>query len=385
VARALYSLIQGQDPDLEHLDTVLAALARDHGELVYAELIFLLTRLRLDPAEAKRHWPAALARQREIERHLGKGVDLRAVLLSYFTDVERHLARPKVVEMDWAERTVAAALLDEVTGLPNQRFFREQLARDVEHSVMENLPLSLIVMDLDDFKHVNDRHGHDVGTVVLCALASRLRARARERDLVVRYGGDEFVVVCPATPKLEAAHLGEALRAAVASLQIEAPDGGRLSGLTVSVGVATCPGDARDGHTLFVAADGSAYQAKLLGKNRVELFGGSSRSYTRTKLVWPGRCELAGGGATPFVTTEIGEGGFAFKSDRAFAADALVEAVLQPQRGDEMRIAGRVAWSRDLGAGQWAVAIRFIENACPARERLSRLVGTAPIAHDTGD
>jgi diguanylate cyclase (GGDEF)-like protein len=285
--------------------------------------------------------------------------------------------------MDWAERTVASALLDEVTGLPNQRFFREQLARDVEHSVRENLPLSLIVIDLDDFKQVNDRHGHDVGTVVLCAAANRLRARARERNLVVRYGGDEFVVVCPSTPKIEAAQLGETLRVAIASLQVEARYGATVSGLTVSAGVATCPGDARDGHSLFVAADGAAYQAKLLGKNRVELFGGSSRSYARSKQAWPGRCELAGSGATPFTTTEVGEGGFAFRSNRAFPAGALVEAVLQPEDGDELRIAGRVAWSHDLGSGEWAIAVRFIETGCPARERLSRRVGAAPIAQDT--
>jgi GGDEF domain-containing protein len=199
-AKALYVLIRGQDPTTEALDGELSKLALTHGDVVHAELIFLLTRLRLDPADARRHWPAVLLRQKDMEERLGHGVDLRAAMLSYFVDVERHLARPKVVEMDWAEKTMASALLDEVTGLPNQRFFREQLARDVERSLRDNSPLSLIVLDADDFRQVNDRLGHDVGTATLCEIARRLREHARDSDLVVRYGGDEFVVLCPSTP-----------------------------------------------------------------------------------------------------------------------------------------------------------------------------------------
>jgi diguanylate cyclase (GGDEF)-like protein len=379
-AKALYALLDHRDASGDELDHEVSDLALTHGDLVYAELIFLLTRLRVDPTEARALWPLVTARRREMEARLGHRIDVRAALLNYFVHVERRLERPKVVEMDWAEWAAASALLDEVTGLPNQRFFREQLARDIERSHRDSSPLSLIVLDADDFKRINERFGHDVGTATLCDIARQLRRHAREEDLVVRYGGDEFVVLCPSTTKAEAGQLAEVLRRAVASCVVEVPGEVTPVGITVSVGVATCPGDATDGTILFALADHAAYRAKDAGKNCVQLYGGSTRSYPRRRVALPGQIVPAGAPAIAIETVEIGEGGFAFRTEHDLATGTLVEAVLTEPEGAVVRLAARVAWCRPHTDTGWEVAVRFVEQGGEDRDRLTRwLRGAAGI------
>lgn len=370
-ARALYHMLQCREPFTEVTEHHLATLERMHGDLIYAELIFLLTRLRFDPAEARTLWTAVVTRQREMATRLGQHVDVRAALFSYFVDVERRIERPKVVELDWAEWAAASALLDEVTGLPNQRFFREQLAREVERSHRDTAPLSLIVLDADDFKQVNDWFGHDAGTVLLCGVARCLREQAREQDLVVRYGGDEFVVLCPSTPKSEAGRLADELRRAVASCAIETK-GGSSQRVTVSVGVATCPGDARDAQGLFILADRAAYQAKMAGKNRVQLHADSTRSYSRRRVAWMGQVVPAGSAGRAIETTELGEGGVAFLTEERLAPGTLVETAIVPPDGVVLHLAARVAWCRPAQGTRWEVAVRFVEPGTDDRTCLIR-------------
>jgi diguanylate cyclase (GGDEF)-like protein len=377
LARRLYALVEEHDLANLMLQGALADLAQSHGDTVYAELIFLLTRLRLEPAEAARHWPGILRRQALISTATGHATDIRVAVLSYNLDVDRQLTRPKVVEMTWAEWTASTALLDEVTGLPNQRFLRAQLTREVERALRGPMPLSLIVLDADDFKRVNDLLGHDTGTAALEGLGKRLREHARHTDLVVRYGGDEFVVLLPATPKDEARRVAERLRAAAESYRIDPGGGVAPLMLTVSLGLATCPGDARDDTALFVAADQALYEAKRAGKNRVCLFAESMRSYARRRAVWPARIEPAGAPAFVVETSEVGEGGFSFRSAQDLATGLLIETALTPPEGAPLRMVGRVVWSRTDALAHHEVAVRFVEAGGRDRQRLSRWITSA--------
>ncbi len=156
------------------------------------------------------------------------------------------------------------ALTDELTGCFNRRWFEMQFERDLQMANRISQPLSLIILDLDNFKEINDGAGHETGDLALRLLADSVRANLRAVDTAVRYGGDEFVVILPQANIQGGLIVAERLRSRIE--QIDVPGFGRL---TASLGFATFPvhGSSRD--TLLQAADRALYTSKELGRNRV--------------------------------------------------------------------------------------------------------------------
>jgi diguanylate cyclase (GGDEF)-like protein len=162
------------------------------------------------------------------------------------------------------------AKTDPLTQLLNRREFEEQLAREVERAQRFGTPVGLVVLDLDDFKLINDRFGHLAGDGVLKAAAGAIRQCTREIDQPARWGGEEFAVILPHTGIDGAARLAERLRQAIAERQIPTPDG-RSVRVTASFGVAALPGSGTTQVELTAAADDAVYRSKRAGKNRVSL------------------------------------------------------------------------------------------------------------------
>jgi diguanylate cyclase (GGDEF)-like protein len=162
------------------------------------------------------------------------------------------------------------AVTDELTGLANVRAFIAALDREVERGRRFGTPLGLIMLDIDDFKRVNDSFGHQQGDEVLALVAGVLREEIRELDTAARYGGEELAVILPQTGASGAELLAERMRAAVASLQVPRVGGRGTLSVTASFGVAAMPDSALDRDGLIAAADAALYAAKRAGKNRVE-------------------------------------------------------------------------------------------------------------------
>ena len=169
------------------------------------------------------------------------------------------------------ETTRLGSVRDPLTGVANHGHFQETLYREVARHERSNETLVLLLVDLDDFKAVNDRHGHPVGDAVLKGVVARLVASVREMDTVSRYGGEEFAVVLPQTDAAKGQRVAERLRAAVAAPPIEAGLPEPLP-LTVSIGLAVYPEDALAKGGLIDCADKALYAAKRTGKNRVVRF-----------------------------------------------------------------------------------------------------------------
>jgi diguanylate cyclase (GGDEF)-like protein len=159
------------------------------------------------------------------------------------------------------------ATRDELTGLSNHRRFQQALAHETAVANRTGAPLALAIVDLDDFKAVNDTHGHLQGDAVLKAVGGVLRNLARASDEPARYGGEELAVILPSTDLDGAFTVAEAIRAAVEKLEIRLPGGGSL-GVTVSAGVSALEGGVIDPASLIDAADVALYDAKRAGKNR---------------------------------------------------------------------------------------------------------------------
>jgi diguanylate cyclase (GGDEF)-like protein len=156
------------------------------------------------------------------------------------------------------------AIHDALTGLFNRRYLEETLPREVASSRRRNAPMSVILLDIDFFKTVNDTYGHQVGDRTLQALAELLDASTRKGDIACRYGGDEFVLVLPDTALVDAVDKAESLRLKCSSLD---QDG--CSGVTISLGVACAPDHGDTGGSILLVADRALYRAKEAGRDQV--------------------------------------------------------------------------------------------------------------------
>jgi diguanylate cyclase (GGDEF)-like protein len=158
------------------------------------------------------------------------------------------------------------SITDGLTKLHNHRFFQDYLTREIKRVRRSSEPLSMLILDLDDFKRLNDRLGHAAGDQLLKAVARTLNDSVRESDFLARYGGEEFVVLAPGTDLEGAVHLAEKIRAAVAESSFIVDDSMRIVKVTVSVGVAQYQNDRK---AFFANADRALYQAKAAGKDCV--------------------------------------------------------------------------------------------------------------------
>lgn len=156
------------------------------------------------------------------------------------------------------------ALTDGLTGCFNRRSFEIQLEKDLHRATRQHQPLSLIMLDVDNFKHVNDNSGHETGDNALRVLADCLREELREEDSASRFGGDEFAVILPHADQDGAMLVAERLRA-----RVEQTDVAGFGPISASFGIATFPLHASSRDTLLVAADRALYSAKHGGRNRV--------------------------------------------------------------------------------------------------------------------
>ena len=182
------------------------------------------------------------------------------------TDLDLLLARARTLLdfKNYLDSCEEAAFTDHLTGLANRRRFERQLEREVARTRRFGRAFSLLLLDLDLFKRVNDTHGHDVGDDVLRRVGNALQAGTRGIDTTARLGGEEFAVILTETDFAAGLEVAERLRVAIG--ETETPAAGRV---TVSIGLAEFNVATRDMRTLFNAADAALYEAKRQGRDRV--------------------------------------------------------------------------------------------------------------------
>jgi diguanylate cyclase (GGDEF)-like protein len=170
------------------------------------------------------------------------------------------------------QRAEALSVTDDLTQLYNSRYLSQVLRRETKRASRSGRPLSLLFVDLDGFKAINDTHGHLFGSRALVEAAGVIRLSARETDMVARFGGDEFALILPDTGSEGAAAVGDRIRDRVAAFSFLQGDGLDIR-LTVSIGVATLPDVAASADGLLHAADGAMYWVKEHGKNGIYVAG----------------------------------------------------------------------------------------------------------------
>jgi len=164
------------------------------------------------------------------------------------------------------------ATVDALTGLHNYRYFSEVIQTEVSRAIRYGRPVTLAMLDLDYFKHYNDDYGHVQGNEALRRIAERMRATLREVDILFRYGGEEFAILLPETPKGRArTNIARVCRRVRdLDLAVRSPEGPKT--ITLSCGLAACPEDAQDAKALNEAADLALYRAKSMGRNQIVFY-----------------------------------------------------------------------------------------------------------------
>lgn len=169
---------------------------------------------------------------------------------------------------DTLQASIEMAIVDQLTGLHNRRYLETHLPPLIQTAAGRGRPLSLMILDIDHFKVVNDTHGHDAGDDVLKGFAARVKNLIRGTDILCRLGGEEFIVVMPDTTSSVAATVAERIRQAVAAASFPLEKGDGMLDVTVSIGIAERGADLGAG-ALMKRADQALYQSKSLGRNRV--------------------------------------------------------------------------------------------------------------------
>ncbi|GEM_PF-3223337 len=206
-------------------------------------------------------------RLRRSEQRLKDALVRQDAMTSRLLETQRELRRKQVQLEEANIKFERLSITDELTGLYNRRHFNATFAIELRRAIRYNHPLSVVMMDIDHFKRVNDVYGHLVGDEVLRGLGRVLDRYVRETDITARYGGEEFIMGLPETPAPLAARLAERMRQGVAEKTFE-PEKGDPFHVTVSLGVATRE-DEVDPQALVAKADAALYAAKEAGRNRV--------------------------------------------------------------------------------------------------------------------
>jgi diguanylate cyclase (GGDEF)-like protein len=208
-------------------------------------------------------------------------VGTAAVLVSLFVYGVADLSFQTVKDFRDISRFKALAHQDQLTGVFNRRYFDLTLEEAVKIALCKKEPLSLMAVDIDHFKSVNDEYGHLSGDTVLRSVCGAIMRQCRHTDIVARYGGDELMIIVSGDAAT-AVTLAERVKAMVENLEIELATHATLR-VTVSIGLATITfGDSPD--TLFTRADAALYEAKRLGRNRIEIVSRSRDDSDITEL-----------------------------------------------------------------------------------------------------
>jgi len=239
---------------------------RIRGGVFFSDLLFAISHHYFAPEIAARLWDEVLAHKLLISKQLGRNVRITVATLDYLANITSELRTLTLISEDHVSAIVNLSMRDGMTGLFNHASCYELLELEFRSHRRYGVGVSLLLLDIDDFKAVNDVGGHQEGDRVLVELAQALVDAARDSDICCRLGGDEFVVILRLTNSpVEAVEIAERVRARAKGISC----GERQ--ISVSVGVALCDHLARSPHALMEQADRALYQAKLSGKDQVLL------------------------------------------------------------------------------------------------------------------
>lgn len=363
--QSVLRLLETDPPEDEKLLAEIESRSQP-GQPLYSSILYVLTHLNFTEAQARRNWSRVLAHRARMRKSLGRDAGLRVALLDYFVNVSQELKNPKVIEISIYERTERSALTDGLTGLFNRAYFNQSLQREIHRTRRHGSKLSLVMLDLDNFKQLNDTRGHVAGDRALVKVAGIVGECLRDIDISARYGGEEFALILPETPVDGAFVVAERIRKRVET-QLGSRKGSR--GVTVSGGIATYPDDALEAEHLVMQADSLLYRAKANGKNRIVIADPNRRRHERIPMTCPVELEVGARKTIAAMTRNVSEGGLLLDAPVPLPVGRRVGVVVRPREDRVLSLRGLVvrAATATQGEGRYELGMRLLSD--PRRNR----------------
>ena len=325
----------------------------------FAQSLELFINLSFSEDEAKNHWENILNNIDFIKKQLNREVGLRVAIVDYFINHTEMMKEPIVVELRVFKETEKLALVDSLTGLFNKRFYDITVKKEFKKALRFNQIFSLVLLDLDDFKKINDTKGHLFGDEVLANFGKLLSMSSREEDIICRYGGEEFIAILPETTGDGALLYAERVR----KILIE-DDFFKKHKITFSGGVSTFPYNGKDLEELFKSVDKSLYAAKYAGKDCTIKSTGDKRRFKRFSNSWKIRYQCLGDSfdkahVEEVITQDISIGGLKFESKEDLKIDSPILIDLDLPDDDELVISGKVVWVKRINEELLSYGVKF--------------------------
>ncbi len=321
----------------------LNALVDEHG-LTAAQLIFqVLASLDFPTTVAGEYWKKVLEHRESLSSSLKRKVDLLPALCDFFSTYTDFLSSPKLIETSTFTQIVKETTHDNLTSLFNRPYFDGIFEDNISLAKRYATDLSILFLDVDNFKDINDTYGHSIGDVTLQKIASIIKEEKRASDIAARYGGEEFVLLMPHTENLSAFVLAERIRTRVEAVTLTAH--GKQYSVTISGGLASYPLNSKDSRRLLDQADSALYLAKGAGKNTISLYKEEKRRYLRVKFNESIQIkELGFTSSRTFSGTgkDICIGGILFQNKQAFPIGSRIQVSIPFHDSDPLLLIGTV-------------------------------------------
>ncbi len=363
----------------QNFDQRFGVLLATYGEIAYTELLNFLCHLVFTPEVAKTHLDEILALRKIMSTQMDRAVDLRVAMMHYFlSDISdiSCLDKHKTVDITFFEQMQESVFKDGLTGLFNFRYLKSHLPQELHRAKRYGSTVSAIIFDIDDFKIYNDQHGHEMGNTALKIFADILQQTIRKMDSAIRYGGEEFVLILPATRKEGAVIVFERIQKALLAANIAHAESQPLGLISASAGIASYPSDTEDPDKLLEHADAAMYMAKYTGKNRYHCYGANRRSSYRVRTCLNGWFTLGGDKTKHSLNTiDISESGLLIETDHNIPVGSLTEVHLRMPDGQrELPFPARILRHQPGGGPPHSFALQLIEIPTQDRLRLQNFV-----------
>jgi diguanylate cyclase (GGDEF)-like protein len=276
IRQQLYRMTEHEDLSVEFIsalagDRKLTAkekeryqrLSENRGDLLYVDLLFALTHRYYPQETAKALWAKILRHKKGVSQKLGRNIGITVAALDYLGNIHDEIQAPKVISEQKISQIAEIAITDGLTRLFDVSTFRVKLETEIRRYRRYGSEVSVLMIDIDDFKKFNDTHGHPQGDRVLADVSALIEKTTRDLDICARYGGEEFSVILPQTDRRAALMIAERIRRRIEKKYK------KTSGVTVSIGCAMCPEDGKSAKVLVKKADKALYVSKANGKNQV--------------------------------------------------------------------------------------------------------------------